>query len=189
MLLLASVLLSGSVGANLLPSVARASSCLSDAEIDVVVGAAVRARAPTIDTRALPDIPLCSGLTLAQRIQRMRAEAFPNEAARAQAERQAAIAQEEQSTREVSAISDVKRPSSSHPQARLSDTEGREFPRRAAPPRTPERIRAAAPHQIRRSTYYPSCRLARAAGVTPIRRGSAGYSAHLDRDGDGIACE
>jgi hypothetical protein len=40
-------------------------------------------------------------------------------------------------------------------------------------------------------TRYANCTDARAAGVTPIRRPSALYSAntHLDRDGDGIACE
>jgi hypothetical protein len=38
-------------------------------------------------------------------------------------------------------------------------------------------------------TYYKNCAAARAAGVTPILKGQDGYSAHLDRDGDGIACE
>lgn len=37
--------------------------------------------------------------------------------------------------------------------------------------------------------YYPNCDAARAAGVAPIRRGQPGYGRHLDRDGDGIACE
>jgi hypothetical protein len=38
---------------------------------------------------------------------------------------------------------------------------------------------------------YATCADARAAGVTPIRRPSAMYDAnrHLDRDGDGVACE
>lgn len=41
------------------------------------------------------------------------------------------------------------------------------------------------------ATRYSNCTDARAAGVTPIRRPSALYSAntHLDRDNDGIACE
>ncbi len=41
------------------------------------------------------------------------------------------------------------------------------------------------------ATRYANCTDARAAGVTPIRRGTAMYDAnkHLDRDGDGIACE
>lgn len=36
---------------------------------------------------------------------------------------------------------------------------------------------------------YPSCAAARAAGAAPLRRGQAGYSARLDRDRDGVACE
>lgn len=37
--------------------------------------------------------------------------------------------------------------------------------------------------------YYSNCAAARAAGVTPIYRGQPGYGSHLDRDGDGKACE
>lgn len=37
--------------------------------------------------------------------------------------------------------------------------------------------------------YYPNCAAARAAGAAPIRAGQAGYGRHLDRDGDGRACE
>ena len=36
---------------------------------------------------------------------------------------------------------------------------------------------------------FRNCSEARAAGVAPIRRGEPGYADHLDRDGDGIACE
>lgn len=39
------------------------------------------------------------------------------------------------------------------------------------------------------SVYYSNCAEARAAGVTPIYVGEAGYRAALDRDGDGVACE
>ena len=39
------------------------------------------------------------------------------------------------------------------------------------------------------SVYYPNCTAARRAGKSNIRRGQAGYGKHLDRDGDGIACE
>lgn len=45
------------------------------------------------------------------------------------------------------------------------------------------------PHQNRPSKYYRNCTEARAAGVTPIRRGEPGYAGHLDRDNDGLACE
>ncbi len=36
---------------------------------------------------------------------------------------------------------------------------------------------------------FGNCDAARAAGAAPVRRGEAGYGAHLDRDGDGIGCE
>nr|WP_234712914.1 excalibur calcium-binding domain-containing protein [Mycolicibacterium komanii] len=38
-------------------------------------------------------------------------------------------------------------------------------------------------------TYYKNCSAAREAGVAPIMQGEDGYAPHLDRDGDGIACE
>lgn len=40
-----------------------------------------------------------------------------------------------------------------------------------------------------KTTAFRSCAEARAAGAAPIRRGAPGYGRHLDRDGDGIACE
>ncbi len=46
-----------------------------------------------------------------------------------------------------------------------------------------------APPPVAAATYYPNCTAARAAGVTPIYQGEPGYGTHLDRDGDGIACE
>jgi hypothetical protein len=38
---------------------------------------------------------------------------------------------------------------------------------------------------------FADCAAVRAAGVAPLRRGSAAYAANprLDRDGDGVACE
>jgi len=37
--------------------------------------------------------------------------------------------------------------------------------------------------------YFRSCAEAKAAGAAPLRSGDPGYGRHLDRDGDGIACE
>ncbi len=37
--------------------------------------------------------------------------------------------------------------------------------------------------------YYRNCSAARAAGAAPIYAGQPGYGSHLDRDGDGKACE
>jgi hypothetical protein len=39
------------------------------------------------------------------------------------------------------------------------------------------------------SVYYENCDAARAAGAAPIHAGDPGYGSHLDRDGDGVACE
>ncbi len=39
------------------------------------------------------------------------------------------------------------------------------------------------------SVYYANCAAVRAAGKAPLYRGQPGYGSHLDRDGDGIACE
>lgn len=39
------------------------------------------------------------------------------------------------------------------------------------------------------STLYANCTEVINAGAAPLRRGDAGYSTKLDRDGDGVACE
>jgi hypothetical protein len=36
---------------------------------------------------------------------------------------------------------------------------------------------------------YANCAAARAAGAAPLATGDPGYAGHLDRDGDGVACE
>jgi hypothetical protein len=40
-----------------------------------------------------------------------------------------------------------------------------------------------------RAVYYARCADARADGAAPIHAGEPGYARHLDRDGDGVACE
>lgn len=57
-------------------------ACLSDDEIEVQLGAQIRAGARVLDTQTLADKPLCSGLTLAQAVQALHAKAFPEEQAR-----------------------------------------------------------------------------------------------------------
>ncbi|WP_439145545.1 excalibur calcium-binding domain-containing protein [Streptomyces virginiae] len=39
------------------------------------------------------------------------------------------------------------------------------------------------------SVHYKNCAAAKAAHAAPVRRGDPGYGRHLDRDGDGVACE
>lgn len=43
--------------------------------------------------------------------------------------------------------------------------------------------------ELDRDVYYARCADARAAGAAPIHVGEPGYASHLDRDGDGVACE
>lgn len=58
---------------------------------------------------------------------------------------------------------------------------GREAPR---PRAAPSVVGAAGP-----GSAFRSCAEARAAGAAPLRRGQPGYGAHMDGDGDGVACE
>lgn len=103
-------------------------------------------------------------------------------------------------------------------QLRAADTDGRTCGRSTAPsgttssptasatpsPATPSPATSAVPRPapravprppvvpdrpVVRAAAYANCTAARAAGVTPLRRGQPGYSASLDRDGDGVACE
>ena len=39
------------------------------------------------------------------------------------------------------------------------------------------------------SVFFPTCIAAREAGAAPVHAGDPGYGSHLDRDGDGTACE
>jgi hypothetical protein len=39
------------------------------------------------------------------------------------------------------------------------------------------------------TTPFKNCAAAKAAGAAPVRIGDPGYGAHLDGDGDGVACE
>jgi hypothetical protein len=56
-------------------------ACLGDGEIEAQLGQQIRSGAVTLDTGPLVGRPLCSGLTLAQRIQQMHDAAFPREQA------------------------------------------------------------------------------------------------------------
>ena len=53
---------------------------------------------------------------------------------------------------------------------------------------------AGATKKVKKTTgnstvYFKSCKEARAAGYSDIKKGEPGYSSKLDRDGDGVACE
>ncbi|WP_006292826.1 GmrSD restriction endonuclease domain-containing protein [Scardovia inopinata] len=74
------------------------------------------------------------------------------------------------------------------PQPRRTYTPSKPTPRRTyIPPRrtyTPPRSSGSGSN-----VYYPNCAAVRAAGKAPLYRGQPGYSAKLDRDHDGVACE
>lgn len=40
----------------------------------------------------------------------------------------------------------------------------------------------------KKAVHYKDCAAVRKAGKAPLRRGQPGYAAHLDPDGDGVAC-
>ncbi len=42
---------------------------------------------------------------------------------------------------------------------------------------------------LRRQGGFPDCAAARRLGAAPVHRNDPGYGAHLDPDGDGIACD
>ena len=52
-----------------------------------------------------------------------------------------------------------------------------------------QKTKRASRNLIQSAVYFANCSEARAAGFSRIRRGSPGYASHLDRDGDGVACE
>lgn len=61
----------------------------------------------------------------------------------------------------------------------------------APQPQTPRERPQEKPQALREASgeAFPNCSAARAAGAAPVRRGDPGYGSHLDRDGDGVACE
>lgn len=56
-------------------------------------------------------------------------------------------------------------------------------------PQTAPRQVAPAPQPSPQDLHFRSCKEARAAGYSHMRRGEPGYSPHLDRDNDGVACD
>lgn len=59
---------------------------------------------------------------------------------------------------------------------------------RSQPVATPRQT-APSPQPAPSELNFSNCKEARAAGYSHMRRGEPGYASHLDRDGDGIACD
>ncbi|MCX4231746.1 excalibur calcium-binding domain-containing protein [Streptomyces ortus] len=62
-------------------------------------------------------------------------------------------------------------------------------PRREETTTEPTREETTAEPPPDANVYYENCDAARDAGAAPVYRGDPGYGPHLDRDGDGVACE
>ena len=62
-------------------------------------------------------------------------------------------------------------------------------PRREETTTEPAREETTAEPPPDANVYYENCDAARDAGAAPVYRGDPGYGPHLDRDGDGVACE
>ncbi|MFF2246827.1 DUF1524 domain-containing protein [Arthrobacter sp. NPDC058130] len=58
-----------------------------------------------------------------------------------------------------------------------------------APAQAPAQVQVAPAPAPAAAVSYANCAAVRAAGAAPIRAGQPGYSAKLDRDGDGVGCE
>ncbi|MFD2578786.1 excalibur calcium-binding domain-containing protein [Novosphingobium colocasiae] len=184
----------------MVPATASA-RCLTEAKIDAALGEQIRADVPFIDRSTLPDLPLCSGLTLGQQVQRMRAALHPEEQRQREEEQARLIEQENAAARSREAQAAAQRAQAAAldepadggwaaptPVAAIAVP----VPRRASAGRTKAKAAPAKRKASSRSSShasYRSCREARAAGAAPVYRGSPGYAPHLDRDNDGVACE
>jgi hypothetical protein len=62
-------------------------------------------------------------------------------------------------------------------------------PAAPAVPEIPAPVAEPAPAAPAPAANYANCSAARAAGAAPVYAGQPGYGSHLDRDGDGVACE
>lgn len=87
---------------------------------------------------------------------------------------QAKKAAEEKKKQEEAAAASIRQQQQAHSQSQPVTT-----PRQTAPSPQP------APSELN----FSNCKEARAAGYSHMRRGEPGYASHLDRDGDGIACD
>lgn len=69
--------------------------------------------------------------------------------------------------------------------AAVAEASRRQHARVRQPQSQPNPVTVPAPTEL----HFHNCKEARAAGYGHIHRGQPGYAPHLDRDGDGIACD
>lgn len=88
-------------------------------------------------------------------------------------------AEEKKKQEEAAAAAAAARARQQQINTQQQNTRSQPTPRQAAP----------APQPSPQGPHFRSCKEARAAGYSHMRRGEPGYSPHLDRDNDGIACD
>ncbi|MCB7155806.1 excalibur calcium-binding domain-containing protein [Bacillus sp. ATD] len=105
-------------------------------------------------------------------------------------EEEAQLAEEKRKKEEEARLAEEK--SKKAEEARLAEEKRKkeEEERLAQEKRKQEKeIQQAEAQERQTNVYYKNCTAARQAGVAPIHAGEPGYAKHLDRDGDGIACD
>lgn len=88
-------------------------------------------------------------------------------------------AEEKKKQEEAAAAAAAARARQQQINTQQQNTRSQPTPRQAAP----------APQPSPQGPHFRSCKEARAAGYSHMRRGEPGYSPHLDGDNDGIACD
>lgn len=172
---------------------ARTEEALQGAESNMNDDTIASARA---ELQQLPEekrTPFSERLTKLEEHQRKEKEQAEKErrAAEAQKEREEAVAAALRAQRSTSPQQHTPQPKQYHApqppryntqQPPTSSPHTAQPPRRTSPSPTPQ---PPAPSNL----HFKNCKEARAAGYSHIRRGQPGYARHLDRDGDGIACD
>lgn len=119
--------------------------------------------------------------------------AVRKEAADRKAADEAAAAAEQQRIADEAAAAEAQRLADEQAAAAEAQRQAEEQARQQAVPEPAPAPAVPAPAPVEppapAAAYYPNCSAARAAGAAPVYAGQPGYGSHLDRDGDGVACE
>ncbi|MBR0018997.1 MULTISPECIES: excalibur calcium-binding domain-containing protein [Bacillus] len=105
-------------------------------------------------------------------------------------EEEARLAEEKRKQEEEARLAEEKRKQEEEARLAQEKRKQEEEARLAQEKRKQEKeIQQAEAQEQQTNVYYKNCTVARQAGVAPIHSGEPGYAKHLDRDGDGIACD
>lgn len=110
------------------------------------------------------------------------------EEAKVEAERKAKVEAEQKAAEEAARVEAEKAAVAQAEEAARVEAEKQAVAQQTAAPAAQVGF-ASAPVAPAEDVYYKNCSIARASGAAPLYAGNPGYGAHLDRDGDGVACE